>query len=676
MKNYIYAAALVASALTFSSCELDEYNPSAGDATLENHDAWEGLANYCYSPLATQLYSVYDFLSVAEGGTDMWLCPSGQKDYAKQPIYYDGLTTSTNATNKLFKQAYSSITQCGTVISRAGTDPKSLVIAAEARTLRAFYYYLLATYYGPVTLVDGEVGDVNVKPVRVKSIDNLFTQMETDLTEALKHLGTTSSDGNYARVTKKTAQGILCRVYAQWAGEAKRAGDTAKEKELWDKAQKAAEYMIGHKDEFGWDMYENIDDLWAQANNRNNKEALFVASGTNTADIEGKTTYTKNNLFTYTICKPSTLSDWWPAAYISDKQDYYLGRTNNNTFAPSKYSIDVFDASWDRRYENTFMTAFGTMSMKDCGWMSTTNASTKISRTQRTKYGMGTSSQTGHAWIIPYLNVEPVTGGGYNQYVPTGVWKKGEPTITQDATGGDVVNLSDADLMTDAAALKNVYVIDYPVAQDDNRFYIVMSKEAKTADEKKLSPYFTVNIDDMYGTDEFSTEYKDAAFDGTDSYKLYPSLIKFDWTYNGAWGNGLNQKTGDVMIMRMAEIYLIAAEAAQQLGDGKTAAKWLNHLRNRAARPGTTAPQIDTATEDDVLDEYAREMAGEFNRWALLKRHMAFEARLPKYNKRAAKFFDKNKHYYRPISQDFLNQIENKDEYGDNGYGVTPSKGF
>ena len=71
--------------------------------------------------------------------------------------------------------------------------------------------------------------------------------------------------------------------------------------------------------------------------------------------------------------------------------------------------------------------------------------------------------------------------------------------------------------------------------------------------------------------------------------------------------------------------------------------------------------------KQDVLDEYARELCGEFNRWALLKRHHAFESQLAKGNPRAARSFTE-KNYLRPISYDFLNQIENSAEYGNNGY--------
>lgn len=663
MKNFLKytLVALAGSTLGLTSCGLDEYNPSAGNETIESFDTWKGLATYCYTPLATQLYSVYDFLSVAEGGTDMWLCPSGQRDYAKQLIYYDGLTTNTNASNKLFKQAYTTIASCNSVIANAdkvqgGTEEEKAKIVAEVKTLRAFYNLLLVTYYGPVTLTSEEVGNINTSPTR-NTIEEFYTSITTDLKEAAAVLDNTPVDGNYARVTKKTALGILARAYAQGAGE----GLQEDGKSYWQRAREVAEDIINNASAYNVYLYDNIDDLWAQENNRNNKEALFVASGANTTLSDfSNGNYTKNNLFTYTICNPNKLTDLYTR---SDATNYYLGRTNNCTFAPSKYSIDVFDPSWDRRWENTFMTSFGMFSMTDpdhqwIGPYSGSNTCVTITPPMVKKYGLNTKF-TGKK-IYPYVDMKVIEGGAFNQYVPAGVWPKGE-------TSGNPDKL---------LQVKNAYVIDYPVDLDDTRFAIVMSKEARSAEEKAESQYFTINIDDLFGSSEYSTEYKTEEFDGTNSYQLYPSLIKFNWCYNGSWGSALNTKNGEMMIMRTAEIYLIAAEACQQLGDASAAARHLEPLRIRATRAGATTPTLGTVTEDVIFDEYAREMAGELNRWALLKRHHAFEDRLSRYNKRAAAFFNPDRHYLRPISADFLNQIDNKDQYGDNGYGTTPGKGF
>lgn len=656
MKTKLLYTAIIAGTLSFSSCELDEYNPTGGDATIESFDAWSGLETYCYSPLAEQLYSVYDFMSVAEGGTDMWLTPGGNPDYAKQLIYYDGLTTNTNGSNKVFKQAYSCIASCNAVINNADnvkgiTDYDKRILTAEAKTLRAFYNLLLVTYYGPVTLSQEDIskGETNVRPVR-NTVEEFYTAIIKDLTEASDELDVQPYGGNYARVCKKTALGLLARAYAQGAGE----GLSENGVSYWQRAKDVADDIINNASAYNVYLYTDVSDLWAQANNRNNPEALFIVSGRDANDESYNYVNSNNNLFTYTICNPYKCSDIYTRA---DNTNYYLGRTNNNTIAPTKYTLSVFDPSWDKRYENTFMTAFGLFSMVDAGWVGPYSACrVKITPNLITKYGIG--EQYLGQYIYPYVDMATSTSAyGGNQYYPTGVWAKGDHS-------GDTKNL--------IKDVKNVYVVDYPVAEDDDRFAIVLSKDYKSAEEKAKSIYFTVNIDDLFDGDQ----YKTSQFDGTNSYQLYPSFIKYDWCYNGVVGNHMQRRNGDMMVMRTAEVYLIAAEACQQLGIPEEAIKYLKPLRDRAARPGTVAPELTEVTEETILDEYAREMAGEFCRWALLKRHHKLGERLRLYNSRAARYFNEDIHYNRPISADFLNQIENKDEYGDNGYGTTPSKGY
>lgn len=656
MKTKLLYTAIIAGTLSFSSCELDEYNPTGGDATIESFDAWSGLETYCYSPLAEQLYSVYDVMSVAEGGTDMWLTPGGNPDYAKQLIYYDGLTTNTNGSNKVFKQAYSCIASCNAVINNADnvkgiTDYDKRILTAEAKTLRAFYNLLLVTYYGPVTLSQEDIskGETNVRPVR-NTVEEFYTAIIKDLTEASDELDVQPYGGNYARVCKKTALGLLARAYAQGAGE----GLSENGVSYWQRAKDVADDIINNASAYNVYLYTDVSDLWAQANNRNNPEALFIVSGRDANDESYNYVNCNNNLFTYTICNPYKCSDIYTRA---DNTNYYLGRTNNNTIAPTKYTLSVFDPSWDKRYENTFMTAFGLFSMVDAGWVGPYSACrVKITPNLITKYGIG--EQYLGQYIYPYVDMATSTSAyGGNQYYPTGVWAKGDHS-------GDTKNL--------IKDVKNVYVVDYPVAEDDDRFAIVLSKDYKSAEEKAKSIYFTVNIDDLFDGDQ----YKTSQFDGTNSYQLYPSLIKYDWCYNGVVGNHMQRRNGDMMVMRTAEVYLIAAEACQQLGIPEEAIKYLKPLRDRAARPGTVAPELTEVTEETILDEYAREMAGEFCRWALLKRHHKLGERLKLYNSRAARYFNEDIHYNRPISADFLNQIENKDEYGDNGYGTTPSKGY
>lgn len=646
---------LLAGTLGLASCELDEYNPSGGDANINNYDAWAGMVAFCYSPIGEGLYSDFNFLSVSEGGTDMWL-NSGKGDYAQELMYYDGLTTSTQGTNTTFKNTYAAIATCNAVINhvdevQGGNDGDKRRLVAEAKTLRAFYNLILVTYYGPVTLSqeDASTGEIVTSPQR-NTVEEFYTSITTDLKEAAADLPAAPVDASYGRVTKKAALGLLARAYAQGAGE----GLSENGVSYWQRAKETADELINNAATYNVYLYPDVADVWAQDNNRNNPEALFILPGRDANNDSYNYMSSNCNLLSFTFCNPYQLSDIYG---VNDRSNYYLGRVNNNAFAPSKYSIDVFDASWDKRWENTFMTAFGTFSMIEPGWLPYENYQVEITQALVDKYGMG--SQYIGSKLYPYIEINAVSSAfGGNQYVFSGVWPKGDHS-------GDVTHLEKNH--------KNPFVIDYPVDVDDERFAIVLSKDYKSAAEKAQSPYFTVNIDDMFD----GTQYKHQPFDGTNSYQLYPSLIKYNWLYEGAsMGSNLQRRNGDIMIMRTAELYLIAAEACVMMGDAGSAANYLKPLRDRAARPGTSAPALGAVTEETILDEYAREMAGEYVRWALLKRHHLLRQRLQQYNTRAFQNFNENIHYCRPVSNDFLQQIDNRDEYGDNGYGTTASKGY
>jgi hypothetical protein len=650
--NYkIYTAALMAVAAgALTSCDLDEYNPSAGTGgdKLATVEGIEGLATYCYEPLYGQLFSSFDYMCVAEGGTDIFFTSASNPNYAKELFYYEGLTTNTNATDKLFGQAYSMINSCNTVVNRAASvvDGKAediKMIAAEAKCLRAYYYLILVTNYGNVTLKTASGSESStLSPVR-STLAEIYQQIVTDLKEAAQDLPVEPRNGEYARVTKKTALGLLARAYAQGAGEDLSENGVS----YWKKAQETAEDIIARKDELKVYLHSDVEDLWAQANNRNNKEALFIAAGpdghTPTAGLYGR-----SNILTYFYPNPAKLSDIYKT---SDKQNYFYGRVNNNVVAPTKYLVDLFDADNDKRWDNSFTVGFGDETyLGTPEWGGSYLMKNKFlvwTEALAAKYGKDASIVGDTIFPLADFDWE---AGTWNQY-PAKLWPKGDHS-------GDLSHL---------IAAKNVYATPYPMDADEDRYLIYLSKKAMTAEEKsKLLPV-VINIDDLYDEDGAC---KQSSFDGTESYRMFPALSKYNWNYDGVFTGDLQRKTGDVMIMRTAEVYLIAAEAAQKNGDGNKAAQYLNVLRERACRDKAnfeSSMKMSSASEQDVLDEYARELCGEFARWALLKRHKAFEGQLAKANKRAAASFTA-KNYWRPISYSFLNQIENADTYGTNGY--------
>lgn len=74
-------------------------------------------------------------------------------------------------------------------------------------------------------------------------------------------------------------------------------------------------------------------------------------------------------------------------------------------------------------------------------------------------------------------------------------------------------------------------------------------------------------------------------------------------------------------LMRYAEVLLIAAEAAAELGNGAEAAQYINMIRERARNgdgtgtPSAAPADISTASVEDVLEERRLELAFEQKRW-------------------------------------------------------------
>lgn len=158
--------------------------------------------------------------------------------------------------------------------------------------------------------------------------------------------------------------------------------------------------------------------------------------------------------------------------------------------------------------------------------------------------------------------------------------------------------------------------------------------------------------------------------DGTVKDNLrYPTLSKFMDPTRASLNEA--QSARDVFVIRLAEVYLIAAEAQMQLGNVAAAAEHINVLRTRASKPGKTAAMLvkpADITLDFILDERARELAGEQLRWFDLKRTGKLTERIKKHNPDNAINVQEH-HIVRPIPQTQLDAVVNKSEFNQNaGY--------
>ncbi|WP_372757202.1 RagB/SusD family nutrient uptake outer membrane protein [Mariniflexile sp.] len=133
-------------------------------------------------------------------------------------------------------------------------------------------------------------------------------------------------------------------------------------------------------------------------------------------------------------------------------------------------------------------------------------------------------------------------------------------------------------------------------------------------------------------------------------YALNPELTNFPIfkKFDDENFNADSEGARDTFIFRVAETHLIAAEAFLGASNSAKALFHINRVRERATG---VANHYTTVTLDNILDERALELAGEDNRWAVLKRTGKLEERINLYNPHVVDHgaFDATKHLLRPI---------------------------
>ncbi len=140
---------------------------------------------------------------------------------------------------------------------------------------------------------------------------------------------------------------------------------------------------------------------------------------------------------------------------------------------------------------------------------------------------------------------------------------------------------------------------------------------------------------------------------------LFPTLQKFLDPIR----QNINYEAGsrDFIMFRLAETYLIAAEALIKQGKAADAVPLINAVRRRAAWPGKQSAMDITAaqaTMEFIYEERERELAGEMHRWFDLKRWGILVDRVKKYNPDGAPNI-KDFHVLRPIPQDQIDRTTN-----------------
>ena len=120
-------------------------------------------------------------------------------------------------------------------------------------------------------------------------------------------------------------------------------------------------------------------------------------------------------------------------------------------------------------------------------------------------------------------------------------------------------------------------------------------------------------------------EYITMTTGGSVDKNLCPGCTK----YGDVWTRSTTEQYSykDIIVYRLAETYILATEAAVRMGNNDLAKKYFNKTWMRAGNPEFTG----TVTMQDVIDEQARELALEGQRWYFLKRHGILIDQVKKY---------------------------------------------
>lgn len=284
-------------------------------------------------------------------------------------------------------------------------------------------------------------------------------------------------------------------------------------------------------------------------------------------------------------------------------------------------------------------------------------------------------------WSVQYSS-DPLVNGSGNQSHNFFVWDyTRNPAMNRDVENGKphqrfmptnyYLNLWDVE--SDArfdASFKTVWIANkattingHDVNPGDTAIKIVMHPVDDAIQES--APYWYV---DYNGEDV--TDQSDPWQIGGDSRRRWPSFYK---KYYDNKRSAVNAQDGsrDFIIIRLAEMYLIAAEAAFNQSRNDDAATHINNLRQRAIKPGREAEMLVIPGDIDlnfILEERARELGGEGHRWYDLKRTGTLLDRVKMYNSDAAPNI-KEMHLVRPIPQNQIDRVSNPGDFLQNpGY--------
>lgn len=222
--KYIKMSVIVLSTLAFviSGCKKQLNQPVLGFYSPDNFFTSDANAqfavNAAYSPLTftystdNPLWVVGDVASddAIKGGNT-----GDQADY--ESVNQFNILPTNSAVEAIWGRYYDGVFKCNVVLdgltkNTVVSAPAKKLSIAQAKCLRAYYYFILATTYGNIPLhLKVETPKELQSPARPQ--DSIYLQIEQDLNDAIPDLAAPSTTVPVGQVTNGSAYALLSKVY-------------------------------------------------------------------------------------------------------------------------------------------------------------------------------------------------------------------------------------------------------------------------------------------------------------------------------------------------------------------------------------------------------------------------------------------------------------------------------
>jgi len=284
LKYFVFAPVLV---LTAISCgkEFVELDPTGTGTLLEENyysnadQAFSGLIA-TYDILGKEARGFENMLTMMNAGSDDHHAGGGgPDDGAGIHAFADYSITPSTIPASYWNDYFQGIFRANVLLSKLPDVPmdqaKKARFTAEAKALRAYYYFQLVRMFGNIPLIVEPLPTTEIYNVPQASREAVYAQMENDLEAAKGVLPTNLEMASEAgRFTKGAAQALLGKIYLYHGKNAQAAAELAE-----------VNGTPGGTSQYGYRLLENFADLW-DFDNTFNTESILETTNTNQSNAD------------------------------------------------------------------------------------------------------------------------------------------------------------------------------------------------------------------------------------------------------------------------------------------------------------------------------------------------------------------------------------------------------